>query len=164
MTLSFAKRLSQLRRDSELSQRQAAAELGVSQALLSHYENGAREPKLDFVLRACEYFNVSSDYILGRSQLKASNAYPYPQGCERAPKLISKVCAVFHTLDELSDKELYTAAIDYLAIPFDYITTHLDEPRKQYDPIRDAELKMAEAAFIARARERMEGRKQLEPE
>ena len=50
-----------------LSQRQAASDLGVSQALLSHYENGAREPKLDFVVRACDYYGVTADYILGRN-------------------------------------------------------------------------------------------------
>ena len=32
---------------------------------MSHYENGAREPGLDFVCRACRYFGVSADYLLG---------------------------------------------------------------------------------------------------
>ena len=41
---SFAQILSELRRSSGLSQRKAAADLKISQALLSHYENGAREP------------------------------------------------------------------------------------------------------------------------
>lgn len=50
-----------------MSQRVAAQELGVSQALLSHYENGIREPGLNFVLRACDYYNVSADFILGRT-------------------------------------------------------------------------------------------------
>ena len=39
---SFAQILSELRRTVGLSQRKAAADLGISQALLSHYENGAR--------------------------------------------------------------------------------------------------------------------------
>ena len=46
----------------------AAVELGISQALLSHYENGAREPGLGFVCRACDYYGVSADYLLGRSE------------------------------------------------------------------------------------------------
>ena len=46
----------------------AAADLGISQALLSHYENGAREPGLSFVCRACDYYGVTADYMLGRSQ------------------------------------------------------------------------------------------------
>ena len=50
-----------------MSQRTAAADLGISQALLSHYENGIREPGLSFVVRACDYYHVSADFILGRT-------------------------------------------------------------------------------------------------
>ena len=64
---SFAQILSELRRTVGLSQRKAAADLGISQALLSHYENGAREPGLNFVCRVCDYYNVTADYLLGRS-------------------------------------------------------------------------------------------------
>jgi len=67
MKSAFAKTLGVLRREKNLSQREAAAKLGVSQALLSHYENDAREPKFDFVIRACDYYGVSADYLLGRS-------------------------------------------------------------------------------------------------
>ena len=67
MDLNFSSRLSALRRGRGLSQRQAAGDLGVSQALLSHYENGAREPGLAFVCRVCDYYGVTADYLLGRS-------------------------------------------------------------------------------------------------
>ena len=68
MERSFPETLSALRRERNISQRCAAAELGISQALLSHYENGAREPGLGFVCRACDYYGVSADYLLGRSE------------------------------------------------------------------------------------------------
>jgi len=67
MKSAFAEVLGKLRRKKGLSQRQAATDLGISQALLSHYENDAREPKLDFVIKACDYYDVSADYMLGRS-------------------------------------------------------------------------------------------------
>ena len=67
MDRSFPETLSALRREKNISQRQAAAELGISQALLSHYENGAREPGLNFVCRACDYYGVTADYMLCRS-------------------------------------------------------------------------------------------------
>ncbi len=50
-----------------VSQRTAAGALGISQALLSHYENGIREPGLAFVVRACDYYGVSADFLLGRT-------------------------------------------------------------------------------------------------
>ncbi len=68
MDRSFPETLSALRRERNINQRTAASDLGISQALLSHYENGAREPGLGFVCRACDYYGVSADYLLGRSE------------------------------------------------------------------------------------------------
>ncbi|MCF0137031.1 MAG: helix-turn-helix transcriptional regulator [Oscillospiraceae bacterium] len=65
--MNFSSILSELRHRSGLSQRKAASDLGISQALLSHYENGAREPGLSFVCKVCDYYNVTADYLLGRS-------------------------------------------------------------------------------------------------
>ena len=67
MNANFSRVLSLLRQEKGVSQRKAAAELGISQALLSHYENGIREPGLAFVSRACDYYHVSADYLLGRT-------------------------------------------------------------------------------------------------
>ena len=63
----FAENLGNLRRERGSSQRQVAGELGISQALLSHYETDAREPRLEFVVRVSDYYSVTTDYILGRT-------------------------------------------------------------------------------------------------
>ena len=76
MTRGFSETMSELRRKKGASQRTAAADLGISQALLSHYENGAREPGLDFVCRACEYYGVSADYLLGRTDEPGGETAP----------------------------------------------------------------------------------------
>ncbi len=49
MNEEFSRTLSLLRQEKGVSQRTAATALGISQALLSHYENGIREPGLPFV-------------------------------------------------------------------------------------------------------------------
>lgn len=67
MAERFNEILSRLRREKGVSQRQAAAALGISQALLSHYEKGVREPGLAFIAQACDYYCVSADYLLGLS-------------------------------------------------------------------------------------------------
>ena len=72
MERSFHVTLAARRRARGASQRQVAGELGISQALLSHYENGAREPGLRFVCRVCDYYGVTADYLLGRSESPAS--------------------------------------------------------------------------------------------
>ena len=67
MQVDFASRLSLLRQEKKLSQRKGAQSLGVSQALLSHYENGVREPGLEFVVKASRFYGVSCDYLLGNA-------------------------------------------------------------------------------------------------
>ena len=64
----FATVLSQLRKERGSSQKKAAADLGISQALLSHYEKGIRECGLDFVIKCSEYYGVTTDYLLGVSK------------------------------------------------------------------------------------------------
>ena len=64
----FAEKLSELRKERGISQKKAAVDLGISQALLSHYEKGIRECGLDFVIRCSEYYGVSTDYLLGVSK------------------------------------------------------------------------------------------------
>ena len=152
MKSTFAEMLSRLRREKGLSQRRAAADLDISQALLSHYENGAREPKLEFVTRACDYYGVTADYILGRIGELSPRSLPAPRGCESAPRLISVACSVFDTLEGLSDQELYTAAVDFLLVPIETVSILLHDPGTEYDPVRDAEFKMAEAALVSNAR------------
>ena len=70
MNSEFSRTLSLLRQEKGVSQRVAATALGISQALLSHYENGIRGPGLAFVVRACDYYGVSADYLLGRTLSK----------------------------------------------------------------------------------------------
>lgn len=67
MDRSFAETLLALRQGRNLSQRTVAADLGISQPLLSHYEKGTREPGLSFVCRVCDYYGVTADYLLGRA-------------------------------------------------------------------------------------------------
>ena len=64
---TFSDRLTAQRKLKGVSQKQAAADLGISQALLSHYENGIREPGLQFLVKAADYYNVSCDYLLGHA-------------------------------------------------------------------------------------------------
>ena len=64
----FSEILSKMRKERGVSQKKAAAELGISQALLSHYEKGIRECGLDFVIKCSKYYGVTTDYLLGVSE------------------------------------------------------------------------------------------------
>ena len=70
MERNFSLNLCKLRKDAGLSQKEAAHKLSISQALLSHYENGIRECGLDFLVRAADFYNVTTDFLLGRTASK----------------------------------------------------------------------------------------------
>lgn len=72
MNSDFARIITLQRKERHISQKQAAADLGISQALLSHYEKGIRECGLNFLVKIADYYNVSCDYLLGRT--------PEPEG------------------------------------------------------------------------------------
>ena len=151
MKSHFSQALSALRRKKKFSQRQAAADLGISQALLSHYENGAREPKLEFVVRACNYYDVTADYLLGRVSESAGVTIPVPHDCEGTLRLVAATRAVYDALEEVSDAALNAAVIEYLTIPVENAIKLISEPDAPYDPLRDANLKLAEASLISKA-------------
>ncbi|MBR2338268.1 MAG: helix-turn-helix transcriptional regulator, partial [Clostridia bacterium] len=71
MNSSFSRVLTFLRKERGISQKEAAASLKISQALLSHYEKGIRECGLEFVVRAADFYGVSCDYLLGRTADKS---------------------------------------------------------------------------------------------
>lgn len=91
MAERFNEILSRLRHEKGVSQKEAAAALGVSQALLSHYENAAREPGLLFLAQACDYYGVSADYILGRSKYRRKISLSAEALSETAPLIDSSI-------------------------------------------------------------------------
>ena len=74
MSSTFATKLSTLRRERNITQKNAAEALGVSQALLSHYEKGIRECNMEFIRKAALFYDVTSDYLLGLSESKHGNS------------------------------------------------------------------------------------------
>ena len=140
-TTEFSRTLSLLRQERGVSQRTAAGDLGISQALLSHYENGIREPGLAFVVRACDYYHVSADFMLGRTLsrdgsmlsseevLSAAEPGNVLQGSVLATlqsKLLSGAVGVlFGLLGKLGDKGAINAAAAYLGSAVYQLYRHL---------------------------------------
>lgn len=61
----FAQRLRELRQNKNLSMKQLAKELNITDASISNWENEINEPKISYLLDIAKFFNVSSDYLLG---------------------------------------------------------------------------------------------------
>ena len=66
-------RLKELRTDKKISQLKVQMDTGIEQALLSKYENGVRVPPTETLLTLANYYKVSIDYILCRTDIKEVN-------------------------------------------------------------------------------------------
>lgn len=64
---TYAVMLKTLRKNRGLSQSQLAEELGISKSAVSMYEQGNREPDFTVLKRIADFFEVETDYLLGRT-------------------------------------------------------------------------------------------------
>lgn len=64
---SLGYRIKYLREKSNLSQKEFAKKIGVSNTVLSRYESGDRKPDYEILQTIADYFEVSTDYLLGRT-------------------------------------------------------------------------------------------------
>ncbi len=68
--MSFGSRLKEIRNDKGVSQKDVAEHLGVSITSISQYESDSRFPNEDMLRRICIYYKITSDYLLGLTDVK----------------------------------------------------------------------------------------------
>ena len=169
MASDFSRTLALLRREKKISQRTAADDLSVSQALLSHYENGLREPGLSFVVRAADYYGVSCDYLLGRSLARDGSAVPnerldvQPDPAQQKNLVLDAAGLVLELAEQTGSKQLPKEIEEYFsfAIYKAYRYMYLSDPAgvqavfrtksEHYDALSDARMKLSELRIRAAA-------------
>ena len=62
---TFNERLRELRIEKQLKQKDVADALGISLTCYAGYEQGYREPDFATLIKICNYFSISADYLLG---------------------------------------------------------------------------------------------------
>lgn len=65
----IGKRIFELRTECKISQLALAKIIGVSQKAIDYWERGVNEPKASYIILLADFFNVSADYLLGRTDL-----------------------------------------------------------------------------------------------
>lgn len=68
--MEFGALLAELRQEQGLSQRELAQRLHLAGSTISNYETGSHYPDLEKICLIAEYFDVSADYLLGRSRVR----------------------------------------------------------------------------------------------
>lgn len=66
----FSIRLKDLRTEKDLTQKQLAEILHMQNTAISKYELGERKPDQEILIKLAEYFNTTTDYLLGNSDIK----------------------------------------------------------------------------------------------
>lgn len=85
-------RLRSLREEKKLTQEELGKAINVTKVSISGYENSNRNPDIETLHQIADYFEVSSDYLMGRSDVK--NPEKKPDG------------RFFYDLDHASDEDL----------------------------------------------------------
>lgn len=60
-------KLKELRQNHNVTQKQIAEHIGVTSVSVQRFEYGDRRPSLENIIKLCQFFNVSADYLLGLS-------------------------------------------------------------------------------------------------
>ena len=66
-------RIQDLRTDADMSQKQLSEILHISQRSYSHYETGSRSIPVEMLIRLANYYDISVDYLVGRTDKKEMN-------------------------------------------------------------------------------------------
>lgn len=66
--MNYAKIMRDLREDHDKTQQEIADILNTSQTMYARYERGANELPIHHLIKLCDYYGVSADYFLGRTE------------------------------------------------------------------------------------------------
>ena len=70
--ISFGEILTELRQDRKMTQKDLAQAMFVTVGTISNYENGVHYPDVEKLIALADYFNVTTDYLLGRCKVEFS--------------------------------------------------------------------------------------------
>ena len=102
--MTFSQILTNLREEKGIPQKELASQLNISISTVSNYENGVHCPDFKILCRIADYFDVTTDYLLGRTR------FPY------APSRLNQVLANEYTISDLINTTLALPSRDVNAL------------------------------------------------
>ena len=156
MKNSFPAAITELRKAKGLTQKQAAKALGISQSLLSHYENGLRECSLDFLLKISDFYDVTCDQILGRS-IPALQETVVHENSSQIQSIYDSLEIMFDLVEQCKNDSLSKEIADFINISIYRIFRLVyfsgnnsgdgifNLPKHTYRAMADAKMQMSEA-------------------
>ena len=105
---NVGQKLSQLRKERELGQKELAALLNMSIGTISNYENNVHAPDLATLCRLADFFQVTTDYLLGRTGYRCP-----PENLDRYITSVYTIHGITNVILSLDSKSR-DAAISYV--------------------------------------------------
>lgn len=102
---NFQTRLKELRIRENLSQIELSKKLNISNVTLSQYENGVRRPDLNTVSEFADFFNVTTDYLLGRSSKPGAYVNKGSRAFELEEEFPEGVSVLYRANEELTPEQ-----------------------------------------------------------
>ena len=110
----LAERLRALRESVKLSQEKMGRLVGMKQSSVNRYESGQSDPSPETLLRYADYFDVSMDYIFGRTDKPQGTLYEYKPKFEQNDPVMQKFVEMcFDPMSPMQDR-LKQALLDML--------------------------------------------------
>lgn len=115
---TFAEILKQLRTEHKLSLRELADKLDMSFSVIGMYEQGRRKPSFVALETIADYFNVDTDYLLGRSSFRNKYIITSKTTSVNIPLYSSISCGYGMFVEDNIE--------DYVAVPYKYLNRNKD--------------------------------------
>jgi transcriptional regulator with XRE-family HTH domain len=135
--MNIGTKILELRKQKNIKQEELAAELGVTAAAVSKWENGYTLPDIMMLCALADFFEVTTDELLGRTShwKYAVIAVSSPEfGIEIQKKAKTYGFATKHIFDKLSDAKDFAAADKTVTHLFASFDTPLEDAEKEYWP------------------------------
>ncbi|MDK2920059.1 MAG: hypothetical protein PWQ37_2792 [Candidatus Petromonas sp.] len=110
--MGLPKRLRELRKEMNLTQEELANKLNLTKANISKYETGRIEPNIETINFLAKFFNVSVDYLLGRTDVRSPHSDAENELTEEEKELLEKIKSdpelsiLFHDLKSAPKKKI----------------------------------------------------------
>ena len=104
MHKTFVKRLLELLDENDITQIELAKRIGITNVTISRYIGGERKPRIEIVVKMAEFFHVSTDYLLGLSDVRET----FENNNASVSKIHSKLdsMGLLNTKKELSNSQI----------------------------------------------------------
>lgn len=110
---TLGERLKELRKEKKLTQEQLADNFFVNKSSISRYEKNTQVPELEILIKIAEFFDVSVDYLLGRSDNRTTNLYSADINNSTYTIELDKELKKDLTKEELDNFIKYLISIDF---------------------------------------------------